>query len=289
MTADVLVIGATGYVGRYLVTGLAAAGHSVRALVRSREKAVAPGAYGAPALDGAVSEWVEREITEPGAANGVCEGVTRVVSALGVTRQSADPWDVDFRGNLSVLQDAGRHGVESFLYVNVMHVWSGRSMIMRSKAAFCAALEQSSLRHQLINPSGYFSDISEFLNMARHGLVVLPPNPSVKVQPIHGEDLASFCIGKLEQESGSWDIGGPDVLTYREIAEGAFRALDKPARTLTAPQAVVTAGVAVASRVGRRPRDLAEFFSDGLTHEAIGERYGTHHLVEHFRTLAAST
>lgn len=285
MRSDLLVIGATGYAGRHLVVALAKAGYSVRAVVRSRPVAEQPGAHGAPSLAGCVAEWVERAITEPGAAAGLCDGVQHVVSALGVTRQNADPWDVDFLANLHVLEDARRCGVESFLYVNVMHVWSGRSMILRSKAAFCAALEQSPLRHQLINPSGYFSDTSEFLDMARHGLVLLPPEPDLQVQPIHGADLADFCLSNLTAESGSWDVGGPDVLSYRDIANLARAAVGKSTRTLVVPRSVVRASVAVASRVGRRPRNLAEFFSDGLTQQATGQAWGTHHLADHFAEL----
>ena len=247
MDPDVLVVGATGYAGRHLVTALAGAGHRVRAVVRSRDVAEKPGAYGAPSLQGCVTEWVERHITEPGAAEGLCAGIEHVVSALGVTRQKADPWDVDFLANLRVLQDARRNGVESFLYVNVMHVWSGRSMILRSKAAFCAALEQSPVRHQLINPSGYFSDVSEFLDMARRGFVLLPPDPDVNVQPIHGADLADFCLSKLGGPPGSWDVGGPDVLSYRDIATLAIDAAGRPTRVIVVPRAVASAGVAVAS------------------------------------------
>lgn len=282
MGAEVLVVGASGYAGRHLVVHLAQSGYKVRALVRSRVSAEQPGAFGAPPLAGHVAEWVERAITWPGAATGLTEGVQHVVSALGVTRQKADPWVVDFLANLHVLEDARRTGVQSFTYVNVMHVWSGRSMILRSKAAFCAALEQSSLRAHLINPSGYFSDVTEFLEMARRGLVILPPDPDVRVQPIHGADLAEFCVSKMTGPSGSWDVGGPDILSYREIAELAADAVNRPVRMLTVPRALASAGVAVASRLNRRSRDLAEFFDDGLTQEAIGQPFGTHHLKDHF-------
>lgn len=288
MTPDVLVIGATGYAGRHLVSALARAGHSVRAAVRSRPTAERPGPYAAPPLQGCVTEWVECELTQEDAARGLCEGVQHVVSALGVTRQMADPWDVDFLANLRVLEDARRCGVDSFLYVNVMHVWSGRSMILRSKAAFCAALEQSPLRHQLINPSGYFSDVSEFLDMARRGLVLLPPDPDVLVQPIHGADLAQFCLTKLTDDSGSWDVGGPDALSYRDIADLAGAALGTSPRRLVVPRGLAAAGVAMASRASRRARDLAEFFNDGLTQQATGEPFGSHHLADHFAELVAA-
>ena len=56
----VLVAGATGYMGRYLVRELHQRGYRVRALVRSRDRAEGSGAFGAPSLSGLVDEWGDR-------------------------------------------------------------------------------------------------------------------------------------------------------------------------------------------------------------------------------------
>lgn len=287
----IVVAGATGYLGRHLVVELAHRGYAVRAVVRSRVRAEQPGPFGSPSLRGVVAEWAEGEITEPGFVTGLCRGATRVASALGVTRQKASPWDVDFLANLHLLEDAEREGLRSFLYVNVMHAASGTSLILRAKAAFAAVLERSRIAHQIVNPSGYFSDIAEFLDMARRGVAVLPPDPGVRVAPIHGEDLARFCADKVGDTSGSWDVGGPDVLTYRQIVDLAFAAAGGRTRTVTMPAKLLDGAVWVASRLGERPRDLATFFAEGLTRDAVGERYGSHHLSDHFASLlgAAAT
>lgn len=287
MNDTVLVLGATGYLGRHLVTALADDGYRVRAVVRSRERAQQPGPYGAPALTGKVAEWAVGQVTRVDFTAGLCAGVDRVVSALGVTRQRADPWEVDFAANLRVLEDAERHDVRSFLYVNVMHAREGRSMILRSKAAFAATLQRSAVAAQIVNPSGYFSDVSEFLTMARRGVVLLPPNPAVRIAPIHGADLAEFCVGRLRHgATGSWDVGGPDILTYSDVAELAFAAVARSPHTVTLPHRVLRSGVWLASHLGQRPRDLAQFFADGLVRDAVGERVGDHHLAEHFRQIS---
>lgn len=282
----VVVAGATGYLGRHLVVELNRRGYAVRAIVRDRTRAAEPGPFGSPSLAGSVTEWAEGPITDPGFVRGVCKGATRVASALGVTRQKASPWEVDYLANLHLLEDAEREHVRSFLYVNVMHATSGTSLILRSKAAFAAALQRSAIAHQVINPSGYFSDVSEYLAMARTGVALLPPNLGIRIAPIHGEDLARFCVEKMGDKSGSWDVGGPDILTYRQLAELAFQAIGRKPRMLTVPLGVVKAAVWIASRLGERPRTLAEFFAEGLTHDAVGERYGTRHLADHFARLA---
>lgn len=289
MAELVVVAGASGYLGRHLVAEASEHGYRVRAFVRSRARAETPGPFGAPSLAGRVDDWLEGEITDPDFVRGACRGAQRVMSALGVTRQKANPWDVDYLANRGLLADAEREGVHSFLYVNVMHAASGRSLIMRSKAAFADALTSSPLAHQLINPSGYFSDLTEILQMARSGMTFLPPDLGVKLAPIHGADLARFCVERLGDVSGSWDVGGPDVLTYREIAQLASDALGKRCRTVTIPMAVVRAAVWIATRIGGRPANVAQFFADGLTQDGVGEPYGECHLAAYFRELVAQT
>ncbi len=281
----VVVAGATGYLGRHIVVELAERGHAVRAIVRSRERAEEHGPFGSPSLRDLVADWVVGPVTDPAFVSGVCAGADRVVSALGVTRQKASPWDVDFLANLRLLEDAERAQLRSFLYVNVLHAASGRSLILRSKAAFAAVLERSALAHQIVNPSGYFSDISDFLAMARAGLVVLPPAGDVRVAPIHGADLARFCVDHLGDASGSWDVGGPDVFTYPEIGRLALAAVGRRERMVALPQGLLSAVVWVASRLGERPGDLAQFFAEGLTQDAVGERFGAHHLADYFADL----
>lgn len=286
MPEIVVVAGATGYAGRHLVAALATHGYQVRALVRSRARAEEEGAYDAPSLAGLVTEWREGDVTDPDFINGVCDGAAHVVSALGVTRQKADPWEIDYRANLRLLEEAERAKVSSFLYINVMHAESGTSLILRSKAAFAQALSRSQVAHQIINPSGYFSDVSEFLAMARKGLIVLPPALGVRVAPIHGEDLARFSIERLSGAAGSWDVGGPDVFGYGDIADAAAAAVGRPCRIIMIPRALVRAGVWAARRIGGRAEMLAEFFAEGLLRDAVGERYGEHHLADHFAALA---
>jgi uncharacterized protein YbjT (DUF2867 family) len=286
MEEVIVVAGATGYLGRHLVAALSQKGYWVRGIVRSRARAEQPGPFGAPSLAGHVDEWLEGEVTDPEFLRGACRGAHRVVSALGVTRQKASPWDIDYLANLRLLEDAERESVGSFLYVNVMNAWSGRSLIKRSKAAFAEALTRSPLAHQVINPSAYFSDLAGMLQMARTRLTFLPPDLGVRIAPIHGADLARFCVERVGHASGSWDVGGPDVLTYREIAQLASAALGKRCVTVTIPMGAVRAAVWVAIRLGERPANLAQFFAEGSTQDAIGERYGDHHIDAYFRELA---
>ncbi|NNC13887.1 NAD(P)H-binding protein [Planctomonas sp. JC2975] len=282
----VVVAGATGYVGRHLVEGLDARGYRVRALVRSRDRAEKPGAFGAPSLSGHVAEWRIVDFEAPETIEGVCEGADRVVSALGVTRQKASPWQIDFRGNLAVLADAEKHALASFAYVNVLHSDAGDSMTMRSKFAFAQALSRSRVTPQIVNPSGYFSDMTDFLRMAQRGMGFTMGSGSTKVNPIHGADLASFIVDRVGGAGGAWDVGGPDTFTYRQLEELAFRVAGRTPHILRVGEGVGDAMTWLADRGSPRLGNLTRFFVESLTVDAVGTPIGERHLEPYLRSVA---
>lgn len=130
----------------------------------------------------------------------------------GVTRQKADPWDIDHRANLALLRSAEKHDAECFTFVNVIGYEACPAQLTKAKAAFAAALRDSTVPGQIINPSGYFSDL-EVLHMAKRGRVYVL-QPDVRINPIHGADLARFCVDRLlDGDAGEWDVGGPEIFT----------------------------------------------------------------------------
>lgn len=285
MTQTIVVAGATGYVGRHVVEALDARGYWVRALVRSQERAEAPGAFGAPALLGHVAEWKVVDYSDPNTLRGVCEGADRVVSTLGVTRQKASPWDIDFLGNLRLLEDAEDHGLASFLYVNVLHCESGTSLTMRSKHAFAETLRRSRVDGQIVNPSGYFSDVTDFLLMARKGFGFTLGDGDAKVNPIHGADLAEFIVEHLAEASASWDVGGPDILTYLELEDLAFRIAGRRQRILHIRPGILRPLQWAADRSSPRASNLTRFFLESLRIDAVGTPTGNRRLEPYLRAL----
>ena len=281
-----LVAGATGYLGRHLAEELHRRGHRVRVIARNRERAERPGPWGAPGLADLADEWAIGEVTDPLFTASLAEEVDYVVSALGVTRQKADPWEVDNLANLALLRSAQEHGAWSFTYVNVLDGDRCPAALTRAKSAFAQTLTASDITSQVVNPPGYFSDMTEILEMARRGVVPLL-RPSALINPIHGADLAHYTVDRLESpQSGSWDVGGPDVLTWRKLAATAFRALGTRPRTITVPAPVLTPALRVLGLVSPRLADTASFTTWGMTRDTVGPPTGTHHLEDFFAQQA---
>ena len=244
--STILVAGATGYLGRFIVAELHRRGYQVRALVRD-----------------------------------LAHGVTGIISALGVTRQKADPWDIDYRANLAILDSARRHGVNNFCYVHALGAEHCPARITRAKTAFVRELQESEITAQVISPTGYFSDMAQVLNMARRGRVVLLDD-AVRINPIHGLDVARACVDRhVAEVSGEWRIGGPEILTWREVAECAFRTLDRPARITVLPR--VAWGLLV-----RQPWwDGVRFAAWSMTHDSVGESIGRQRLLDFYNVILA--
>ncbi|MDH6197683.1 uncharacterized protein YbjT (DUF2867 family) [Mycobacterium frederiksbergense] len=281
----VLVVGATGYIGRHVIARLHEGGYQVRAVVRDKTRALTPGAYGAPALAAYVDDWV---VAHDGGSHldaEVMSDVDHVVSALGVTRQKADPWTIDFLLNLRYLELAEQQGVDSFLYVGVMNAATGTSALSRAKHAFMEALSRSGVHPQIVNPSGYFSDLTEIYDLARRGMAFGLGEGNVRLSPIHGADLADFCVSKLPAGAGTWNIGGPEVLSYREIVQTAFDAAGRKDRYVRVPGPLASSAVWIADRVSPRAASLTRFFLDGMQTDSIGVPYGIRTLSDYYASL----
>jgi hypothetical protein len=52
--------------------------------------------------------------------------------------------------------------------------------------------------------------------MAKKGRVYLIGDGQSRMNPIHGEDLAHFCVQSLSEVNQSLDVGGPETLTYEQ-------------------------------------------------------------------------
>ena len=145
---------------------------------------------------------------------------------------------------------------------------------MRSKHAFSETLCRSRVAAQIVNPSGYFSDVTDFLLMARRGFGFTLGDGAAKINPIHGADLAEFIVEHLGEPSMSWDVGGPDILSYRELAELAFRVAGRRQRILRIRPEILRPLQWAADRSSPRLSNLTRFFLESLKVDAVGTPTG---------------
>jgi uncharacterized protein YbjT (DUF2867 family) len=275
----VLVAGATGYLGRFVVKAFKAKGYWVRALGRSEAK-LAP-------IKELADELFIGEVTDPGSLDGLCDGIDAVFSSVGITRQKDGLTynDVDYQANRNLLTLAEASDVSKYIYVHVLNAEKLKHVVLvQAKQTFVDDLKRSTLDHTVICPTGFFTDMEEVLSMARSGRVYLFGDGSSRINPIHGADLAEVCAETLVRPASEIDVGGPEVFTYREIAELAFDVVDQREKITCIPKYLVSATVgALRWLTPAKVYGPVQFMASVMTMDVIGQPRGQRRLADHFR------
>ena len=277
-----LVGGATGYLGSRLVRELRHRGHEVRALIRDRSKL--------DALAGLVDDVVVADASRPGDLTGSCDGIDSVISAIGLTRPSVRTSfkDVDYGANRNLLEEARAARVGKFVYVSVLQrPGMERLQIVRAKRAFEEELERSGTAYTILRPNGYFSDMDQFLEMARKGRAYVFGGGRFRINPIDGADVARVAVNAIDGQETVIELGGPDLLSHREIVEEAFAALGKPPKVTSAPAWIPHALVRLLRHTTpARVHGSIEFVLTVLSRDVVAPEVGTRTLRQHFRERA---
>ncbi len=283
-SSRVLVAGATGYLGSRIVARLKSRGYWVRVLVRRPEQAAAL----------AVADDIfVAQVTEPESLAGICDGVGTLYSTLGITRQrdGVGYRQVDYGGNVALLREAERSGVQRFAYVSVLHGPELRSRVRlaAAKEEFVDELRASPIPSTVIRPTAYFSDMAAFLDMARKGTVFVIGDGSRQMNPVSGEDLAVACVEGVESGAGELEVGGPDVLSHNDIVHLAFDTACRKPRMLRIPTwAAAGIGGALARTTPERVYGPVQFFLSVMTRDMVAPAHGTDHLGKFFAGRPAS-
>ena len=250
----VLVTGVSGYVGAALVPRLEAAGHAVRGFARSPERVTAAGVLlddvvigdavsGAGlgrALDGIDAAYYLIHSMEGPANSGFADHEARAAERFATAAHAAGVRRIVYLGGLVPRTGAVSRHLASRLAVE--------------RALLDAAAEPIALRASIV--VGARSRSFRFLVrlIERLPVLALPAWRDHRTQPIDGRDVLSFLVAAADAPAAlagrSWDIAGPDVMTYQQLIERIAEAMlvDRPAVrlgfSLTPVASVVAAAVA---------------------------------------------
>ena len=151
---------------------------------------------------------------------------------------------------------------------------------------FVEQLKKAGMDYCIIRPNGFFSDMADFYTMAKRGRVYLFGNGELRMNPIHGEDLASVCVDAIEKPDNEINVGGPETLTYNEIATTAFDVLGVKAKITHIPDWIRRAILRMVSLfTGSKVYGPIEFFLTVMAIDMLAPEYGNHTLKEYFTNL----
>lgn len=218
----VVLAGAFGRLGSDILRALVRDGHDVLAVDMVLRE-----------LDGIEGSCEKKQVdvTKPEQLAGLCEGADAVITTVGLTRTSAEVtnYDIDYRGNLNLLNEAKRAGVKKFAYVSVLKADRAPKVpMLHAKYLLEEALKASGIDYVIFRPTGYFYDIAKvFKPMIEKGEVTLLGKKPVSANVIDTTDLADFMLLHLNDKNVTYDIGGTETYTYEQIARMFFAAAGK--------------------------------------------------------------
>ncbi|WP_341212612.1 complex I NDUFA9 subunit family protein [uncultured Limimaricola sp.] len=222
MTGLVTIYGGSGFLGRYITRRLAQQGWRIRVACRRPEEAQFVRTYG---VVGQV-EPIFCNIRDDDSVRGAMTGADAVVNCVGVLAEKGRNTfkAVQEEGPERIARIAAELGVTRMVQISAIGADAeSESEYARSKAAG----EASVLRHMpqsvILRPSILFGAEDEFFNrfasMAQISPVIPVVGADTKFQPVHADDVAHAAALAVTGHAapGVYELGGPDVHTFREL------------------------------------------------------------------------
>jgi divinyl chlorophyllide a 8-vinyl-reductase len=258
----VLMLGATGTIGRATARALAARGHDVVCVVRSRSGVGGRLNPSDLAREMPDVRWRAAEVSdaESLARNGLRGERFDVLLSCLASRTGApsDAWAIDHRAHVQALEVARRRGVEQVVLLSAICVQKPRLAFQQAKLAFERVLIDSGLRYAIVRPTAFFKSLSGQVERVRQGrpFLVFGDGTLTACKPISDDDLADYlagCIDDPQRQGRILPIGGPGpAVTPRQQGQWLFELTGRPARFRQVPVPLldgVIAGLGLASRV----------------------------------------
>jgi uncharacterized protein YbjT (DUF2867 family) len=235
----ILVVGATGTLGRQIARHALDEGYEVRCLVRSQKKAAFLKEWGAELASG--------DICRPETLPAALEGVDAVIDAA--TARATDSLSikqVDWQGNVNLIQATQAAGVDRFIFFSILDSEKFPHVpLMEIKRCVELYLAESSLNYTILRPCGFLQGL-----IGQYAIPILE-NQSIWVtqntSPIaymDTQDIAKFAVKALttpETAKRTFPIAGSRAWSADNIIQLSEKLSGREARITRVPSGLLKA------------------------------------------------
>lgn len=240
MSKIVTIYGGSGFVGRYIARRLAKAGWRIRVAVRHPNEAMHVKPYGAV---GQV-EPVLCNIRDDASVAQVMNGADAVVNCVGTfDRRGKNNFDaVQHEGAARIARIAADEGVERLVHISAIGADEDAATLYgQSKGKGETAIREHFPQAVILRPSVIFGAEDQFFNrfagMARLGPVLPLVGADTRFQPVYVDDVAAAAVEGVEGRAapGIYELGGPDVQSFRELMQEMLQVIRRRRMILNIP------------------------------------------------------
>ena len=292
-TRTALVTGASGYIGGQLVPRLLACGWTVRVLTRRRSSL-----EGLPWVDRV--EVAEGDVADEAAMRTALHGIHAAWYLVHSMDDLPDFARRDREGATVFAKAAGEEGVSRVVYLGGLHPHDEKlSAHLESRVEVGRILLASGVPTVVLQAGVVIGDGSASFDMLRYLTTRLPAMVAPKwldnrVQPIGIDDVVTVLAAAADlppDVNRAFDIGGPDVLTYRQMIQRFADLTGRPRRlVVTVPVLTPRLASEWVGLVTPVPAGIAKPLVDSLVHEVVVKdddlrnQFGVHHDSTDFDT-----
>lgn len=222
----VLVTGASGFLGRHLLSRLASRGHHVRAACR--------GGRPDDAAELAEVTWLAADLRDVDAIRGLCRECDAVAHLAGQHREEGGQTfrQVHVEGTGNLLGQARAEGVERFVFVSDHGAPSGVHPYFRTKLEAEEEVRRSGLEFVIVRPALVVGPDDHFTStlarwVVKAPLCCVPGADEGAYRPVDVEDVTdALCqaVERADLAGRTFTLTGPDRLTLGEVVEAVLDA-----------------------------------------------------------------
>lgn len=248
---SVLVVGASGFLGRNLVERLGSRGHRIRAVGRGGRPDGEP--------DRPEVSWLTADVTEEDRVAGLARGCEVVVQLAGVRRERGSQTfrAVHVEGTRHLLDEARRAGAERFLLVSALGASVGDDPYFRTKREAEALVRDSGLRAVILRPALVFGPGDHFVSavvrwLERFPVFCVPGAWDRPVRPAAVEDVTDAlcqCVEREDLADATHTLAGPEPLTLAEAARTVARVRGMRRAVVTLPDGLAAPVLGIVRRL----------------------------------------
>lgn len=240
---NIVLVGGSGFLGRYLVQELSSCEHRCLVLTRNAARRREFGLYRGAELKTA-------DVHDAEVLSAAFTGADAVISMAGILNESRfsgagfEKVHLELAGK--ILQACKHAGVTRLLHISALNAGKGKSHYLRSKGkAEELLLREAGIETTILQPSVIFGPGDSFFNRFAGLLKLAPILPlacaSSRMQPVYAGDVAKVVARSLESASTageSYELGGPTVYTLRELVKFTADTVGKKTWVMSQPDIV---------------------------------------------------
>uniref|UniRef100_B8HN78 NmrA family protein n=1 Tax=Cyanothece sp. (strain PCC 7425 / ATCC 29141) TaxID=395961 RepID=B8HN78_CYAP4 len=247
---NLLIVGATGTLGRQIARRALDQGHEVHCLVRNPRNAPFLKEWGANLIPG--------DLCDPTSLAEALTGMTAVIDAA--TTRATDSLSikqVDWQGKVNLIQAAQSSGIEHFVFFSIMDAHKYPDVpLMEIKKCTEGFLAESGLNYTILRPCGFYQGlIGQYAIPILERQSVWVMGEASPIAYMDTQDIARFAveaIARAEVRNQSFDLAGPKAWGPYEIIRLCERLSDREAKVSRMPVGLL-----------RNVRRLASWFEWG--------------------------